>query len=210
MTDKIAAQGTAKGTFAQSGPPDTGRSVMERRVQAVLAGRPRHTLSDPSLTCAAVLIPLLLQEGEWRVLLTQRTEHVEHHKGQISFPGGACDAEDASLEATALREVYEEIGLPPEAVEVLGALDDLQTITGFAVTPFVGVIRQPSAYHLNPAEVEAVIEVPLAFLCDPENLRVEQLEYKGDLHDVLFWDYGPHVIWGATALILKGFLDLLS
>lgn len=210
MTDQIAAQSTTGGVFAQSGPRDANRSALGREVRAVLANRSRHTLSDPSLTCAAVLIPLLFREGEWCVLVTQRTQHVEHHKGQISFPGGACDPEDASLEATALREVYEEIGLSPEAVEILGALDDLQTITDFAVTPFVGVIRQPSAYCLNPAEVEAVIEVPLAFLRDRDNLRVEQLEYKGDLHEVLFWDYGPHVIWGATARILKGFVDLLA
>jgi 8-oxo-dGTP pyrophosphatase MutT (NUDIX family) len=210
LTDQIAAQGTAGGAFAQSGPRDANRSALGRKVRAVLAGRSRQMLSDPSLTCAAVLIPLLFREGEWCVLVTQRTQHVEHHKGQISFPGGACDPEDASLEATALREVYEEIGLPPEAVEILGALDDLQTITDFAVTPFVGVLRQPFAYRLNPAEVEAVIEVPLAFLGDPDNLRVEQLEYKGDLHEVLFWDYGPHAIWGATARILKGFVDLLA
>ncbi|MFN2230957.1 MAG: NUDIX hydrolase, partial [Anaerolineae bacterium] len=154
MTDHSTSQGTAVGAFAQSGPRDTDRSALERRVRAVLANRSRHTLSDSSLTCAAVLIPLLFREGEWCVLVTQRTQHVEHHKGQISFPGGACDPEDASLEATALREVHEEIGLPSEALEILGALDDLQTITDFAVTPFVGVIRQPAAYRLNPAEVE--------------------------------------------------------
>jgi 8-oxo-dGTP pyrophosphatase MutT (NUDIX family) len=194
---------------AQSGPPNTGRRAFERKIRAILATRSRYTLSDPSLTCAAVLIPLLLRDGEWCVLVTQRTQHVEHHKGQISFPGGACDPEDASLEATALREVQEEIGIPPEAVEVLGALDDLQTVTDFSVTPFVGIIPHPFSYRLNSAEVEAVIEVPLTFLRDRDKLRVEPVEYKGELRDVLFWDYGSHVIWGATARILKGFIDLL-
>jgi len=165
---------------------------------------------DPSPTCAAVLIPLFNRQGEWCVLVTQRTQTVEHHKGQISFPGGACDPVDASLEETALRETYEEIGVPPHEVEILGALDDFLTVSNFVVTPFVGLIPQRFPYRLNEAEVEAVIEVPFSFLREPGNLRVEQLEYQGELHDVLFWDFGPHVIWGATARVLKSFIDLLA
>lgn len=183
---------------------------MRQKIRTALANRVRRTVSEPSLTCAAVLIPLLFRDGEWRVLVTLRTEEVEHHKGQISFPGGACDPEDATLEATALREAQEEIGIPPQAIELLGALDDYPTITDFVVTPFVGIVRQPCSYRLSNSEVAAVVEVPLSFLRDPARLRVEQLEYKGQLHDVLFWDYGPYVIWGATARILKGFIDLLS
>lgn len=183
---------------------------MRQEIRTALANRVRRTMSDPSLTCAAVLIPLLFRDGEWHVLVTLRTEEVEHHKGQISFPGGACDPEDATLEATALREAQEEIGIPPQAIELLGALDDYPTITDFVVTPFVGIVRQPCSYRLSNSEVAAVVEVPLSFLRDPARLRVEQLEYKGQLHDVLFWDYGPYVIWGATARILKGFIDLLS
>jgi 8-oxo-dGTP pyrophosphatase MutT (NUDIX family) len=183
---------------------------MRQEIRTALANRVRRTVSEPSLTCAAVLIPLLFRDGEWRVLVTLRTEEVEHHKGQISFPGGACDPEDATLEATALREAQEEIGIPPQAIELLGALDDYPTITDFVVTPFVGIVRQPCSYRLSNSEVAAVVEVPLSFLRDPAHLRVEQLEYKEQLHDVLFWDYGPYVIWGATARILKGFIDLLS
>lgn len=183
---------------------------LRQRILAALAGRVRATLNDPSLTCAAVLIPLLIRDGEWCVLVTVRTEDVEHHKGQISFPGGACDPADATLEATALRETYEEIGVPPEAVDILGALDDLPTVTDFVVTPFIGIVQPLCRYRLNEGEVAAVVEVPLSFLCDPDNLRVEQLEYRGQLHDVLFWDYGPHVIWGATARILKCFTELLA
>ena len=189
---------------------DLDRNELRPKIQAALANRVRHTVNDPALTCAAVLIPLLFRDGEWWVLVTQRTRHVEHHKGQISFPGGACDPEDASLEATALREAYEEIGIPPETVEILGALDDLPTITDFVVTPVVGVIPHSFPYRLNQCEVAAVVEVPLSFLRKPGNVRVEQREYKGQIHDVLFWDYGSHAIWGATARILKSFLDLLS
>lgn len=212
MSDRTAAGGPSDKTRLQLGMTTTGPEPkpLRQKIRAALAGRLRTTLSNPSLTCAAVLIPLLFVDGEWRVLVTVRTEDVEHHKGQISFPGGSCDPEDATREATALRETHEEIGVLPEAVEILGALDDLATITDFAVTPFVGVLRQPCPYCLNEGEVAAVVEVPLSFLCDPRNLRVEQLDYKGQLHDVLFWDYGQHVIWGATARILKEFLDLVA
>jgi 8-oxo-dGTP pyrophosphatase MutT (NUDIX family) len=156
-----------------------------------------------------VLIPLLFKDSAWHVLVTQRTHNVGHHKGQISFPGGACEPEDGSLLDTALRETYEEIGVPPDAVEVLGALDDFGTITSFVVTPFVGVIPNPFAYQLSQGEVAAVIEVPLAFLRDRTSLRTERREAGGQSFNVLFWDYGPYTIWGATARILKDFLDLV-
>jgi 8-oxo-dGTP pyrophosphatase MutT (NUDIX family) len=195
-----------------SGAPDADLDPNElrRRIQTVLANRVRHKLDDPSLTCAAVLVPMLFRDGEWWVLVTRRTEQVEHHKGQMSFPGGACDPEDASLEATALREAHEEVGIPPEAVELLGVLDDMRTVTDFVVTPFVGVLAHPISYRLNKHEVAEVVEVPLSFMRDPGNLGVQQVEHKGQPYEVLVWDYGPHAIWGATARILKGFLDLLQ
>jgi 8-oxo-dGTP pyrophosphatase MutT (NUDIX family) len=189
------------------------------RIRAILSQQQRHSLEDPSLMCAAVLVPLLFKEEEWHVLVTQRTEAVEHHRGQISFPGGGCDPEDVSLLDTALRETFEEIGVPPAAVEVLGELDDYATITNFSVTPFVGVIPYPFPYQLNPDEVDAIIEVPLSFLNDPAHLRMEYREYDGHMHDVYFWDYGPalyqgrpriYTIWGLTARILKDFLSLVS
>jgi len=184
------------------------------RLQAILAGRERVSISDPGLRCAAVLLPLLWKEEQWHVAVTQRTDNVEHHRGQISFPGGACEAQDNGLLDTALRETYEEIGVPPEAVEVLGTLDDFPTITHFVVTPFVGIIPHPFAYRVNEAEVEAVVEVPLSFLLEPSHVRVEEREYEGQLYQVLFWDYQEgartYTIWGATARTLKSFLDLIA
>lgn len=180
----------------------------KEHVRSVLADRDRRVLADPGLRCSAVLIPLLFREGQWHVLVTQRTESVEHHKGQISFPGGACDTEDLDLQATALRETYEEIGVPAHAVEILGVLDDLPTISDFVITPFVGVIPHPFAYRLEECEVEAVVEVPLSFVLDPAHLRVEQRQVRGQEHDLLFWDYGPYTIWGATARILKNLLEV--
>ncbi len=175
----------------------------------MLARRERREIDDPKLTCAAVLVPLLYKEGEWHVVVTKRAQTVDVHRGQISFPGGACDPHDESLLATALRETYEEIGLPATAVTVLGALDDFPTVTNFNVTPFVGVIPHPFTYRPSPEEVEAVIEVPLSFLRNPTNMRVEQREHDGRLFDVLFWDFGPYTIWGATARMLQGFLELV-
>ena len=188
---------------------DEQAEQFEQRVRTVLEGRARRVVDDPDLRCAAVLVPLLWKEGEWYVVVTQRTQQVEHHKGQVSFPGGACDDGDVDLRATALRETYEEIGVPPELVDILGTLDDFPTITYFNVTPFVGVLSQPVVYRPNQGEVQAVAEVPLSFLRDPATLRVVPMEHLGQVFDVLFWDYGPFTIWGATARILKTFLDLI-
>ncbi|HSJ53588.1 MAG TPA: CoA pyrophosphatase [Anaerolineae bacterium] len=190
------------------------RRAFKARVQAILAGRERLRISDPRLRCAAVLLPLLWKKGQWHVAVTQRTHNVEHHRGQISFPGGACEAQDNGLLDTALRETHEEIGVPPEAVEVLGPLDDFPTITHFSVTPFVGVIPHPFPYRVNEAEVEAVVEVPLSFLLEPTHVRVEEREHEGQIYEVLFWDYQEgertYTIWGATARTLRSFLDLIA
>lgn len=179
------------------------------RIRTMLKGRRRLEVEDPALTCAAVLVPLLYKDGEWHVLVTQRTQTVDHHKGQIAFPGGTCDPDDADGMETALRETFEEIGVPPTAVEVLGALDDFTTITAFVITPFVGIIIEPVEYSLSAREVEAVLEVPVTFFLDPTHFRVEQWDQQGKVRGILFWDYGEHTIWGATARILKNLLDLV-
>lgn len=186
---------------------NTDAESYKREIRARLARRDRIILDNRDLICAAVLLPLLCKDGAWHILVTQRTQTVEHHKGQISFPGGACEAIDKDSQATALRETYEEVGVPPECVEVLGVLDDFCTITGFLVTPFVGVIPHPFEYSTNSDEVESAIEVPLSFFCDGAHLRVEEREFDGRAYEVLFWDYGSYTIWGATAQILKTFLD---
>ncbi len=160
---------------------------------------------------AAVLVPVFVQEGAPHLLLTKRTEAVEHHKGQISFPGGGEEPGDTDLLATALRETYEELGLDPEAVEVWGRLDELETVvSGFAITPYVGFVPRLGALRPNPNEIDEVVAVPLAMFLDPVRLRAEQVVHDGRPRELLYYDCGPHVVWGATARIIHGMVRLLA
>jgi 8-oxo-dGTP pyrophosphatase MutT (NUDIX family) len=156
---------------------------------------------------AAVLVPLFVREGRLWVVLTRRTDTVEHHRGQISFPGGGEEPGDESLLETALRETDEEIGVAPSDVRYLGELSPIVTVTDFYVEPFVGAIPQPYAYRPEEAEIAEVIEVPIAALLDPAVL--ERRMFPGRPDPVLFYHHGRHEIWGATARILKELLDAL-
>ena len=177
-------------------------------MRAVLASHQKLHIHDPQLTPAAVLLLLYRKNGEYHVLFTKRTNEVEHHKGQISFPGGAYDESDTCLMDTALRECLEEVGLKGEDVEVLGELDDMATFSAFAISPFVGVIAYAPDFTPNPREIEEIVEIPLSTLLEPANFREETREYDGRSFPVYYYAYGEHVVWGATARILKQFLDL--
>jgi 8-oxo-dGTP pyrophosphatase MutT (NUDIX family) len=178
--------------------------------RARLAARQRRVVVGGPLVKAAVLMPLV-DRGEPFVVFAKRTDRVGTHRGQISFPGGRVDPSDAGFLEAALRESEEEIGLPRTAVEPLGALDDTETVaTQFIITPFVGAVRAPVAWQPDGHEIDKVIEVPLAALRDLANLRVEYRERGGVQHEVLFWDYQGETIWGATARILKQYLDVLE
>lgn len=181
------------------------------RLKARLATHhPRELPPNPHRR-AAVLVPIFISGGIPCVLLTKRTEDVEHHKGQISFPGGRHEAADPDLLATALRETQEEIGIPPGSVEIWGRLDEVETvISGFAITPFVGFLPSPVDARPNPAEIEAVVAAPLKFFMDPANLRTERVRRDGQEYALTYYDYPPHVIWGATARILQGLVTLLT
>jgi 8-oxo-dGTP pyrophosphatase MutT (NUDIX family) len=175
-----------------------------------LAARERRVVVGGPLVKAAVLVPIV-DRGEPCLVFAKRTDRVGTHRGQISFPGGRVDASDVGFLEAALRESEEEIGLPRTGVEALGALDDTETVaTQFIITPFVGVVRRPVAWRPDGHEIEKVIEVPLAALRDRANLRVEHRERAGVLHEVFFWDYQGETIWGATARILKQYLDVLE
>jgi 8-oxo-dGTP pyrophosphatase MutT (NUDIX family) len=167
--------------------------------------RPRR-VSSPGAVRAAVLVPFIDDDGHLSVLLTKRTDRVEHHKGQISFPGGAIDAGDHGVVAAALREAREEIGLMPAALDLLGEHDDLEIPTGFVVTPVVGVLRGMPDLVLNVDEVEEAFSVPVAFFLDPENEERGEREWRGRMHPVYSYQFGGHRIWGATAAMLRGLL----
>jgi len=177
-------------------------------VSARLAARERPVAEPPAgRRRAAVLLPLFVRDGSLRVLLTRRTDTVEHHRGQISFPGGVEEDDDPSPFATAARETQEELGIPPEDVRLLGALTPLTTVTDFFVEPFVGAIPYPHVLRPAEAEIAEVIEASISALLDPRILETRRL--PGREEPTLFYHYGSQVIWGATARMLKELLDAL-
>ena len=157
---------------------------------------------EVALMPASVLFPLVPREDGFSVLLTQRTDHLRDHPGQISFPGGRVEPEDVSAEHTALREAREEIGLASEHVEIIGYLPDYCTITGYRVTPVVAVVTPPFDLLLDAYEVAEVFEVPLAFLMDPADHQEHSIMRDGQPRRFFAMPYGKHFIWGATAGII--------
>jgi 8-oxo-dGTP pyrophosphatase MutT (NUDIX family) len=155
---------------------------------------------EPSgVTPASVLVPIVAHPEGLTVLFTKRTVHLKAHSGQVSFPGGRAEPGDPTPEFTALRESQEEIGLSPEKIEILARLPDYITRTGFQVTPVVGLLTPPLDLVPDPGEVEAVFEVPLAFLLDPANHLRQSREINGQTVGYYEMRFGERVIWGATA-----------
>lgn len=167
---------------------------------------------DHSRRQAAVLLPLFKNTLDYHMVFTKRTDTLTHHKGQVSFPGGSFEPSDGDLLTTALRESYEEIGIHPGDVTILGRLDDLSTFsTSFTISPFVGLIPHPYVFRPNPIEVALVFDVPLSVLNDPAVGRsyVRTREDGATLIDYEFHVQG-HVIWGATARIIRHFLSVIN
>lgn len=171
--------------------------------------RHRHEPMDAEGTmAAAVLIALVPHEEGPCVVFQVRSYDVEHHKGEISFPGGAVDPEDPDLRHTALRESQEELGIDPGHVEVLGEMSHYITHTGFHVTPYVGVLdRAPYPYVASEIEVAEVLDVPLDHLLDPANWSHTERERDGQTWTMRSYHWGEHAIWGATATMLQRFLS---
>ncbi|MEZ0367712.1 MAG: CoA pyrophosphatase [Candidatus Sericytochromatia bacterium] len=163
------------------------------------------------LTLAAVLVTLHEHEGEDWLLFTRRTEHLRKHKGQISFPGGKYDlAEDQQLHDTALRESWEEIGLLPNHVTLLGSLEPFDTISSYLLYPFVGRFPWPYDLRVNEDEISELIRVPVRHLLDPACYRSRQRDYLGHSITIHYYDYEAHTIWGITGFILFELLKLLA
>ena len=172
------------------------------------ARRPAKMEAPEGSRRAAVLVPLFVREGALWVLLTRRTDTLEHHRGQIAFPGGAEEEGDASLWGTALREAREEIGLAEDAVVPLGALPPRITVTDFYVEPFVGAIPHPYPFEPAQSEIAELIEVPVADLMVQGVL--ERRILPGRDEPTLFYHHGSHVIWGATARMLQDLLEAIA
>lgn len=178
------------------------------RLREILARRPAIEIHAPQHRRACVLIPLIRTRDGWSILFTRRSEHLAAHSGQIAFPGGAVEGEE-TLEQAAIREAQEEVGIPPERVELIGRLDDVITHSGFLVAPFAGVIHERVEYVIQEAEVVEVFEVPLESLLDPNNPEVRYVPFRAKQYPAYFYHYAGYEIWGLTGRMLKAFLDLV-
>ena len=181
---------------------------MRRRFSEGFAASPVHESwiapekAEKDLVAAAVLVPVIVRDSGLTMLLTQRTAHLRDHAGQVSFPGGRCEASDASPEATALREAEEEVGLAASQIEILGRLPEYRTGTGFVITPVVGLVTPPLNLKLDDFEVAEVFEPPLEFLLDSANHQRQSIEVRGTRHEYWAMPWQGYFIWGATAGML--------
>ena len=151
---------------------------------------------------AGVLIPVIERAPGLRVLLTRRSSELKHHAGQVSFPGGGMEPGDADIVVTALRETHEEVGIRPQDVSVVGYLDPMPTVTGYAVTPVIGLVHGEAVVDIDRREVELAFEVPLAFLLDESNQRAAERDFFGRKVPIVEFNYRGERIWGATAHML--------
>ena len=210
-------------------PVSLGRRVLDGGIELLRARllhepptlplRPRRSDYDlnpqnrpaapPALTPAAVLLPLILR-AEPMVLLTQRTDNLASHPGQVAFPGGRADPGDVNLVETALRETQEETGIEPAFVTVAGFLDAYETGTGYAILPVVGVLAEGFALAAQEREVADIFEVPLGFLLDPTNRKRDSREFRGVQRSFYAFTYEGRYIWGATAAMLVNFAERIG
>ena len=183
---------------------------MIEEIRKTLAARKKKVIVDSSLTDSAVLLPIYQKDGKCHIIFTKRTDHLTHHKGQISFPGGGRHDDDKTLLETALRESREEIGLKEADVRILGELDDAATVTSlYRIVPFVGLIPYPYDFKIDRFEVDEVFGLPLEGLLNNANRKEENLVYGDKIIRVYTYELDGRIIWGATAWILNQFLEIL-
>jgi len=174
---------------------------VKQQIEKILRHHKKKKITGEDLKASAVLIPLFYNQGQYHVLFTERSEEVNFHKGQVCFPGGTREPSDSSLLQTALREAEEEISLKAKDIEILGEFDDRVTLTSnYVISPFVALIPHPYPFKADAREIREIFSVPLSFLMDEANFKQDSYAYE----------YEGHIIWGATARILKQFMDLLK
>jgi len=178
------------------------------RLRSIAGNRRALDIDAPQYRRACVLIPLVRSNGDWSILFSRRSPNLAAHSGQIAFPGGAVE-EGEALEAAAVREAEEEVGIPAARVELIGRLDDVITNSGFLVAPFAGIIHERIDYVLQEAEVDEVFEVPIDALLRPTEPEVRYVAFRSRQYPAYFYRYRQYEIWGLTGRILKGFLDLV-
>jgi 8-oxo-dGTP pyrophosphatase MutT (NUDIX family) len=198
-----------RAAFARVGPAEP--SPVEREGFARLPDMFRPALPDRPPRPSAVLAPLYEEGGQTWVVLTRRASHLRSHSGEVSFPGGGHDPDDADLRATALREAWEETALDPDSIEIVGELDHLSTITsGAFIVPYVGVLPGRPTLQPSVEEVDAVLHVPLTELLLPEVFREEHWDFGAVARPIVFFDLVGDTIWGATASMLRQLLGLVT
>lgn len=183
---------------------------LRNQLRAAVAASAPAALSLEGFRRAGVLVPVVYAPHGPELLFTRRTEEVVSHKGQISFPGGMVEESDLDITQTALREADEELGLADGDFEILGLLDDHATPSGFIITPVLGLAPARPVIRPNAGEVAETFYVPLEFFASTKGLTTEQRFFLGRAQDVWFYDTGTHVIWGATAAMIRGLLGRLS
>jgi 8-oxo-dGTP pyrophosphatase MutT (NUDIX family) len=183
---------------------------MRDKLRALFASLTNEHVSNSGRIPSAVLVPLFCKDEQVHILFTKRSENVMHHKGEISFPGGAFGSPDRELKETALRETWEEIGLNPQDVEIIGELGETETLTSnYVIKPFVGLIPYPYDFVPNPHEIAKILIVPLPAFLKNKGSKTDE-EQHGYLNDEYTYTYGDNLIWGATAIILRQLLQLLK
>ncbi len=192
-------------------PHDLGARLQAHAEQSDLRDNGWLHLDPLRLHPAAVLIPLVWEKGQWHLLFTRRANELEDHSGQVSFPGGAWEKHDGDLERTALREAWEEVGIDPASVAVLGKMARFDMVSYFQVTPVVGVVAWPCELKINSSEVARAFIVPLDWLADPRNCQIKPRQFEDQTFQIPYYnDYDGEMIWGATAQMTREFLRLIQ
>ena len=204
LLDAVSIRDRLAGTEMPADPLAVDLSRTGGRLPMRLAG-----LRLDELRPAGVLIPIIERREALTVLLTERSADLKQHAGQVSFPGGGMEPHDEHILATALRETHEEVGIEPALVNVAGYLKPMPTITGYAVTPVVGLVSERFELSIDPVEVETAFEVPLEFLMDAGNEEHSEREIDGVVYPIITFHFEDHRIWGATAGIIAMLRELL-